>query len=74
MEKQERRALTADELAAEQGAALPDREEMALINPQPMPPTVLPVDGTPIGHPPPTEPPIPLGPPETATPTPTQGG
>src|SRR5947209_14379387 len=74
MDSQERRALTADELDAEQGAALPDWEEMALINPQPMPPSVLPVDGTPISHPPPTEPPIPLGPPEAPTPAPTQGG
>jgi hypothetical protein len=49
--------LTAEELEAEQGTALPDREEMSfLLGPQPLPPTLMPVDGTatsyPVPHPP----------------------
>ena len=67
MESRERSALTADELDAEHGAPLPDREEMAVINPQPLPPTLLPVDGPVTSYPIP-HPPTPLGPPETATP------
>ncbi|MDQ2786165.1 MAG: hypothetical protein M3Y58_14320 [Chloroflexota bacterium] len=42
MPERDRRALTDDELAAERGLPLPDREEMAIINPQPMPPTSVP--------------------------------
>ena len=42
MSERERRALTDDKLDAERGMPLPDRGEMSIINPQPMPPSYLP--------------------------------
>jgi hypothetical protein len=50
---QERTALEPEELDAEDTLELPDREEMSIINPVPVPPTEFP-----IGHlePPPIQP------------------